>query len=699
MKDRPVTVQVRIPGKLMLAGEYAVLAGGQALAVTVDHFLTVTATRGTPGSGLIIASPLWPEPLSVTGADLPPVAKPFADAAQRLATRYGLSAVRLTADDGIDVAHGLGSSGALRLGTAMALAQLAGHPGSAQAAAAAAYDLQQSGQGVASGYDIITQQHGGLVLSAPCAPGVTWPGAIETLPQGSLARLAGHLAIFVGGRGAPTGPVSRATARWLTAHHLNATLFDLSQTLVQALVAALTASRDDDRWPAVHAAIGAHRRLLAQGPHAPHHVLQALATLPGLDQTASFKTTGAGGEDALIVFGDGAVHAAAAQALRPLGWQRLDAMVTTHGAEFIAAAPAFNTEVPTGRFVARAPSNIALIKYWGKRDVSAQWPANDSLSMTLSAAHSLTSAVLTPDEPDCLMLNGKALAADDPRAKKALAHVARLRHIVAAERGEGTVQAGLTLTSENSFPSDAGIASSASGFAALTLATLAAFTRSHDFVGLTAAGFDLDRLASLARLGSGSACRSLAGGYVAWHAGDTPLTQSVEAIFPRTDEAPADVWRLADIILILSKEAKAVSSSTAHQAAWGSPHYASRLAAIPARLAAVRAAIDARDLAQLGALIEAEADEMHLVMETGTPPIRYQNDETEACRVWLKAERAAGRLEAYMTLDAGPNPHVLCRLEDTTKVATALAQRFPRADVLIDQTGDGPELLYIPLPY
>jgi diphosphomevalonate decarboxylase len=687
MTSQSMTVRARVPGKLMLAGEYAVLGGGQALAVAMNRYLTVTATRGAPESGIVIASPLWQEPLRITATTaVPPVAQPFATAATLLAARYGLADVQLTADGGLDVSHGMGSSSALRLGTALALARLAGHPTSENEAARAAYDLQKNDQGVASGYDVITQQYGGIVACSPCAPGVTWPGSVRPLPQDGLERLAARLAVFVGGRGAPTGPVARDTVHWLSTHGHTETLSSLSESMVRALVGAL-ATDHADAWHLAYAAIGAHRRLFEHAPHAPRLVHEALCGLPGLDVTSAYKTTGAGGEDAILVFGDDAAHAAAEAALTGIGWHHLRCGFSSRGAEVEEDKRSFTSfRMTEGRYVARAPSNIALIKYWGKRDVAAQWPANDSLSMTLSAAHTLTAAEIRPGAPDRLVLNGEALDDADPRARKALGHVARLRALIGAAPNEG-----LLLTSENSFPSDAGIASSASGFAALTIAALAAFTRSRDLADLAAKGYGADHLAALARRGSGSACRSLHGGYVHWHAGETPAAQGTEPLFTRADEA----WRLADIIVILSRAAKPVGSSEAHQAAWGSEHFEPRLAALPARLAAVKAAIAKRDLRTLGALIELEADEMHRVMETGTPPVNYRLDDTHACRTWLAAERQAGRLDAYMTLDAGPNPHVICSLDDAAHVATAIAKRFPTADLLLDQTGDGPELVYL----
>lgn len=314
-----------------------------------------------------------------------------------------------------------------------------------------------------------------------------------------------------------------------------------------------------------------------------------------------------------------------------------------------------------------APSNIALIKYWGKRDAALQIPANDSLSMTLATAFTCTRAAVA-ESPSLTSAHGAL-------GSKAERHLAFLK----AELG---FDAPLAITTKNSFPAACGIASSASGLAALTIAAIAAWTGASSFDELAVAGFSRARLANLARRGSGSACRSLYGGYVQWHAD----TQDVSVTLP------PDHWQLADIIVVLSDAPKAVSSTDAHAGAWASPLFAPRLAGLPERLAQVRGALVKRDLAALGDAIEIEALEMHAVMMSGQPAANYFTASTSRFLCWLREERRAGRLAAWFTIDAGPNVHLICEAADSEHISKAVELAFPEARLIRDHTGHGPTL-------
>jgi len=327
------------------------------------------------------------------------------------------------------------------------------------------------------------------------------------------------------------------------------------------------------------------------------------------------------------------------------------------------------------------PSNIALVKYWGKRDPERQWPANDSLSMTLNAAKTITTArVGNGAGLDSLRRedqNGKLVAVD--QGDKALRHLAFLRR-------ELGMEGALELTTRNTFPTGCGIASSASGLGALTLAAIAAWTQASTLGELASAGFDRERLAALARLGSGSACRSFHGGYVMWGAGSEPDRQTVMQVHD------SDHWQLADLICIVSREEKAISSSAGHLTAATSPLYRPRLAGLPERMRRVRAALAARDLDALGTQIEAEALEMHSVMMTATPSLRYLQDASCELLTWLRSERESRGLPAYFTIDAGPNIHVICSQKDSDKVASRILAAFPKVSIINDSTGGGPSM-------
>jgi diphosphomevalonate decarboxylase len=324
------------------------------------------------------------------------------------------------------------------------------------------------------------------------------------------------------------------------------------------------------------------------------------------------------------------------------------------------------------------PSNIAFIKYWGKRDEISQWPANDSLSMTLSAAHTVTEARLSDGPCDQLVRNG-TLVSPDGKDDKALRHISLLRERLG-------FKSPLAISTRNTFPADCGIASSASGLGALTLAAVAAWTGAESLEHLVDLGFPIQRLAHLARLGSGSACRSLLGGYVEWRSGAHSDDQSIKAV-----ASPED-FPLSDVIVLLSKAAKPVSSTAAHRHAWTSPLFAPRLAGLSKRHNEVRQAIAARDIERLGDAIEAEALEMHAVMMSSTPPAFYMTSETSRLLAWVRDERSRGGLEAWFTVDAGPNVHLICRPQVAQEVAHRIMHDFGAPELLVDQVGHGPRL-------
>jgi len=311
---------------------------------------------------------------------------------------------------------------------------------------------------------------------------------------------------------------------------------------------------------------------------------------------------------------------------------------------------------------ALAHANIAFIKYWGNRDDDARLPANPSLSMALEALHTVTT-VLFDDRlaQDEVTIDGR------PASPAARARVSRQLDLV--RRCAGWFAAA-RVVSRNNFPSGVGLASSASAFAALTLAACAA------------AGLQLDesQLSALARRASGSACRSVPGGFVEWEMGQDEASSFAHSL------APPDHWQLYDVIVLVSSSPKPVSSADGHRLAAGSPLQVARLSAVPGLLAACRQAVLNRDLAALGAIIEQDALLMHAVMLTSQPPLIYWSPATlevlQAVREW----RARG-VPTYFTMDAGPNVHLICEAAGAAEVA-ALAARLPGVlSVLVSAPG------------
>ncbi len=321
----------------------------------------------------------------------------------------------------------------------------------------------------------------------------------------------------------------------------------------------------------------------------------------------------------------------------------------------------------------KAPPNIAFIKYWGARDLERAIPFNPSISMTLERCYSrCTVEWLDQDgEHDIKWRGGGGgfEAAPPAFAERIRAHLDRLR----LWAGVGGC---FRVATENSFPAAAGLASSASGFAALTLATTRAL--GHNLA--------VSELSSLARAsGSGSAARSVLGGYVEWPSGD-----SAEACHAY-QLAPADHWSLCDVIALVETGPKAVSSLDGHRRAESSPYFVRRQELLPGRLEAVREAITDRDFARLGSVLEAEAIDLHCVAMTSQPPIFYWQPGTLSVLAAIRQLRRDG-VAAYATMDAGANVHTLCQPDDAECVATRLGELEAVGDVISDRVGPGPEI-------
>lgn len=338
----------------------------------------------------------------------------------------------------------------------------------------------------------------------------------------------------------------------------------------------------------------------------------------------------------------------------------------------------------SGFYQARVASNIAFIKYWGKRDARLQWPANDSLSMTLDTLSTETRAQRI-DAPDHrFSFEGQLLTREARQFTKAFQHLDRLTALLG-------LKGSLEISSQNNFPLGAGMASSASGLGALTLAALAAWLECPDFKSLEDRGYARSELAQLARLGSGSAGRSLYGGYVEWRAGEKPEEQAILPAFP------ASQWALRDSVIIFAAEEKGLSSSEAHQQAWTSPLFKPRLAGIPERMQATLDALARRDISSLGPLIEAEALEMHAVIMTAKPGHCYLTPAALEFIAALRRARQAGEVEAYFTIDAGPNIHMIHEESAHEALRLWLAKNWPEQQLLHDRVGRGPRLEYLRL--
>lgn len=316
---------------------------------------------------------------------------------------------------------------------------------------------------------------------------------------------------------------------------------------------------------------------------------------------------------------------------------------------------------------ARAFSNIAFIKYWGNRDDGMRLPANGSLSMNVDGIATVTTVRFSETfAQDRLILNGREAAIE--ARERVTHHLDHLRQLA------GTDVAAIVV-SENNFPMGSGIASSAAAFAALTLAACSALHLKLDERTLT----------TLARLGSGSASRSIPAGFVEWHAGEDHESSFAETI------APPNHWDLVDLVAVVSREHKVVGSSGGHRLAETSPLQSARVADAPRRLAQCRSALLSRDFAALAETIEEDALLMHAVMMTSHPPLLYWQPPTlrvlDAVRDW----RCAG-VPVCFTIDAGPNVHVLTTRRHQASLLEKLRTLDGVEEVLSATTG-GPAVL------
>ncbi len=374
-----------------------------------------------------------------------------------------------------------------------------------------------------------------------------------------------------------------------------------------------------------------------------------------------------------------------------------------------------------------APSNIAYVKYMGKRPVpqaasaavaapfstiGANIPENPSLSMTLDRLRTYVEIDLDGSAParwvpelphaavgprEAAQAAGALAAAVPALSEKGqarfIAHLERVRAALprlfaplGLELQDRGTQ-GLVIRTANTFPAASGIASSASSFAALTLATAAAFARDMDAFrrALADPSARLRRaLAEIARQGSGSSCRSLEGPFVVWEG------ERAEAVAAR---GPGGAQlKFAHFVVLADAGEKAVSSSDAHRLVKSSPLWAGRPERAAERVARVRAQLAQGDWSSLSRVVWSEMWEMHSLFHTAESPFSYFVPDT--VRVLRALERELGRERPpVVTLDAGPNIHVTVDARDRDEWGAYFTKNFPQLQVLEDKPGSGAELL------
>jgi diphosphomevalonate decarboxylase len=319
---------------------------------------------------------------------------------------------------------------------------------------------------------------------------------------------------------------------------------------------------------------------------------------------------------------------------------------------------------------ALAHSNIALSKYWGKRDYPGNYPATPSLSVTLDALTTRTKVTFDPRLPaDTFELGGQR------QTGTALARVKGLLDRVRQETGTGAFA---EVVSKSDFPTASGLASSASGFAALALAA----------VGAQGLDWDLARISDLARRSSASAARSLYAGWVELPA--APFAETREPLAARAVAGPGHVdWRL--VIAVCGEGAKAVGSTSGMEATRAaSPFYDAWLDFAPRVHAELLGALAARDFDRFGAAAERSALSMHA--SAFAAGVVYVKGVTLDVLAAVRGLRARG-VAAYATMDAGPHVKVLCRPLDAPEVEAALEALGGVTRVLVASPAEGARVI------
>ena len=314
------------------------------------------------------------------------------------------------------------------------------------------------------------------------------------------------------------------------------------------------------------------------------------------------------------------------------------------------------------KITARAHTNIALVKYWGKENEELIIPANSSLSLTLDEFYTDTSVQFDETlQSDEVTLNDKTV--EDIK-------ITNFMNII---REKANIPYFARIESTNHVPTSAGLASSASAYAALSAA------------GSKAAGLNLSEkdLSRLARRGSGSATRSIFGGFAAWNKGaddETSYGYSIE------DPVKMDINMIA---IILDNQPKKISSRKGMKISIEtSPYYNSWIEQTKADFITISDAIKNNDFTALGKTAELNAMRMHSLTLSSDPSYLYINSDSIEVINMVKELRENG-IECYYTMDAGPNVKIICRNNNINAITKKLSSRFDENQIKVSGPGEG----------
>ena len=316
---------------------------------------------------------------------------------------------------------------------------------------------------------------------------------------------------------------------------------------------------------------------------------------------------------------------------------------------------------------AMAPSNIAFIKYWGKKDEVLRLPENGSVSMCLSNLLTTTTVEFANDyKEDEIIFDNVKESLENNRAIK---HLDRIRKMA-------NINLKAKVVTNNNFPTGTGFSSSASGFAALTLA------------GAKAAGLILSEkeLSILARQGSGSACRSIPDGFVEWIDSETSDTSYAISLYP------PDYWEICDVAAIVSEVKKDVPTTEGQKLKNTSPFFQTRLFNIKNKIEKIKKLIENRKFTEFGEMVEAEALELQAIMLTSTPSLIYLMPNSLLLMKLVKKWRSEG-LEVYFTLNTGQNIHLICETKNSNRVEKLLKELPEVKKIIVNKPSNGARIV------
>lgn len=318
-----------------------------------------------------------------------------------------------------------------------------------------------------------------------------------------------------------------------------------------------------------------------------------------------------------------------------------------------------------------SPVNIALIKYWGKRDEKLILPLNSSVSVTLNQEElraRTTVAVSRNFKEDKMWLNGREQSMKNARLQSVISQIKRLcrKRKIDGDLPNEKLQWKLHICSENNFPTAAGLASSAAGYACLVYALSKLYGVEGD-------------ISKIARLGSGSACRSIHGGFVIWNKGDAEDGEdsSTEQIAPETH------WpELRVLILVVSDQTKHTASTVGMQTSVETSDLLhQRLQGVPKRIERIKKAILRKDFHSFAEITMKDSNQLHAVCLDTYPPISYLTDTSHHIMQLVHAinQDNSSNMVAY-SFDAGPNAFVFMQEKDVPTVLDILHYFYPNSD-------------------